>query len=669
MKITLNAARCALAVIALTTVSVFAQSARTEGDSDDSNHYILECGGPCQPALVGSAIGPGHTGAWYDPEQSGHGLFVEVLPDNKIQAAWFTFNPTGTEQAWFVGVGTYDGSTATIAVVEPTGGRWIPNFDPHQVVNNAWGTLTLTFSDSNHGRVDFNSTLGYGAGSMNLTRLTQPLTPNDSGWIFTGSLNIPRSRHTATVLRNGMVLVAGGYGSNGIIDSAELYDPSTGMWSSTGSMSAPRVSHTATLLPSGKVLVVGGETSDSPPTFGRTNTAELYDPATGTWILTGSLRAASSWDTATLLQNGKVLVTGGYDDDNVNTTEVYDPAPGVWSRTGSLIKARYGQTATLLQDGRVLVARGSDDGDLASTLASAELYDPVAGMWSATQSSAAGSVLHTATLLPNGKVLVAGGNGGGVGGDTILALSNLFDPATGSWSAAGNLATARYAHTATLLPTGEVLVTGGTSQQDHFPNLKFVNLDSAEIYDSHAGAWTSAGNLNAARGDHTATLLSDGRVLVAGGSIVGPSYDTIVLDTAEVNGVAQLPGAIRPGMTGAWYDPAQSGHGLFVEVLPDGQFLAAWFAFNPSGTQQSWFLGVGTYNGNTATVTAVYLPTGGRWIPNFDPSQVVNNAWGTLTFTFTDCNHGEVDFTSTLGYGSGSVNLTRLTQPTGFSCP
>lgn len=126
---------------------------------------------------------------------------------------------------------------------------------------------------------------------------------------------------------------------------------------------------------------------------------------------------------------------------------------------------------------------------------------------------------------------------------------------------------------------------------------------------------------------------------------------------------------IGAGFTGAWYDPAQSGHGLFIEVLTGNRFYASWFAFNPAGTGQAWFTGVGTYSGNTATIASVVIPTGGRWIPNFDPSQVVVNPWGTLSFTFTDCNHGRVDFSSVAGYGSGNMNLTRLTQPLGLSCP
>lgn len=128
-------------------------------------------------------------------------------------------------------------------------------------------------------------------------------------------------------------------------------------------------------------------------------------------------------------------------------------------------------------------------------------------------------------------------------------------------------------------------------------------------------------------------------------------------------------GTIGPGFTGAWFDPAQSGHGLFVEILPDNRIEAVWFTFNPAGTEQAWFVGTGTYAGDTATLTSVVQPAGGRWIPNFDPKSVVSNAWGTITLTFSSCDHGTVEFTSTHGYGVGSMNLTRLTQPAGLTCP
>ncbi len=127
--------------------------------------------------------------------------------------------------------------------------------------------------------------------------------------------------------------------------------------------------------------------------------------------------------------------------------------------------------------------------------------------------------------------------------------------------------------------------------------------------------------------------------------------------------------AIGPGFTGAWFDPNQSGHGLFLEVLPNNLMLAWWFTFNPEGTQQAWFGGTGPITGNTAVVTAA-ITTGGRWIPNFDPNSIVNTLWGTFTFTFTDCNHGRVEFSSVIpGYGSGSMALTRITEPASLTCP
>jgi len=498
------------------------------------------------------------------------------------------------------------------------------------------------------------------------------LLPSPS-WFPTGNLHTARVDHTATRLQNGKVLVVGGGGTN-ILDSAELYDPVTGMWSVTGSLNTPRGSHTATLLPDGKVLVVAGDTSDSLPYFG--GTAELYDPSTGTWTLTGSLNVARFLHTATLLQSGKVLVAGGwglggFGLDSINSAELYDPASGEWSFTGSLNVARYWHIATLLQDGRVLVAGGSNDGDLASALSDAELYNPVAGTWSTTGNLNTSVVLHTATLLPSGKVLVAGGYIprflNGLASDISSNKAQLYDPAAGTWSQTGDLNSGRDSHTATLLPDREVLVVGGEAWHGQYPNLQVETLGGAESYDPNIGAWTSTSSLNTARSGHTATLLRDGRVLVAGGNVVGPTFTNTALDSAELYGGVAPPATIDATFTGAWYDPSQSGHGLFIEVLRGNRIFVGWFTFNPSGTQQAWFIGVGTYSGNAATVSPVSLPTGGRWIPNFNPNQIVNNLWGTLTFTFSDADHGKVDFNSVLGYGSGSMNLTRLTRPAGLS--
>ena len=482
-------------------------------------------------------------------------------------------------------------------------------------------------------------------------------------WIPTGNLNVARAGHTATLLTNGKVLVTGGWWISAIA-SAELYDPASGTWTLTGSMNNPRTGHTATLLPSGKVLVVGGDVSNEPPSFGRTSTAELYDPSTGTWTFAASLITQRCCHTATLLPNGRVLVAGGYGNtDSVKTAELYDPTTDTWSLTGNLIEARYWHTATLLQDGRVLVVRGSDDGDLGSALSSAELYDPPSGTWTATQDSGAATVMHTATLLPDGKVLVAGGLSIPHGEDLTVATSSVFDPATGRWSAVGSLGVPRQGHTATLLPNGQVLVAGGGNMKKTFPGgFEYGHPIATEAFDSSSGTWTDTANLGASRASHTATLLQDGRVLIAGGG------ESVAFATAELYGNFPLD-MIVPAFTGSWFDPAQSGHGILIEVLPGNRMLAAWFAFDPAGTQQSWFTGVGTYSGNAATISNVIRPSGGRWIPNFDSSHVVDNPWGTLKFTFTDCNHGKVEFASTSGYGTGSMNLTRLTQPAGLTCP
>ena len=346
----------------------------------------------------------------------------------------------------------------------------------------------------------------------------QTTEPN---WTYTGNLNNARNDPTATLLPNGKVLVVGGSTSGGFLNSAELYDPTTGRWSAAGHLQTPRVSHTATLLLNGKVLVAGGITNTAPPDFGVTNTAELYDPVTEIWSPTGNLNTYRFWFTATLLANGKVLVVGGANNPSVlDSAELYDPATRTWTLTGKPNAVRYGQTATLLKSGKVLIVGGSDDGDLASTLASAELYDPATGTWSSTGSLGTSRILHTATLLRDGKVLVAGGYNWP---PTSLRSAELYDPANGTWSVTGSPIAARDDETATLLPNGNVLVAGGEDWNRGLlpgpclPNCNPLALNSAELYEPNAGTWNSSANLNSARSRHTATLLQNGKALVAGG--------------------------------------------------------------------------------------------------------------------------------------------------------
>jgi len=195
-----------------------------------------------------------------------------------------------------------------------------------------------------------------GAGLM----LVQPCAGASFEFEVTGSLRTPRLQHTSTLLPNGKVLVTGGTDLFFTFASAELYDPARGTWTATGSLATPRTHHIATLLPNGNVLVIGGRDF----TIGVLASAELYDPASGTWTATGSLATARAVHTATLLPSGMVLVAGGRDFLNVNraSAELYDPVGGTWTATGSLATQSSDHTATLLANGNVLVVAGDSGG-------------------------------------------------------------------------------------------------------------------------------------------------------------------------------------------------------------------------------------------------------------------------------------------------------------------
>lgn len=294
--------------------------------------------------------------------------------------------------------------------------------------------------------------------------------PASGAWTATGSLVTRRNGHTATLLSNGKVLVVGGQSGFRDATTAELYDPESGTWTVTGSYS-PGFRHTATLLPNGKVLVAGGFVTEFGYGGGSHGGAALYDPASENWTTTGRLAISRDSHTATLLPNGKVLVAGGGEHlvlfglGTLSSAELYDPASGNWAMTGSLASPREGHKATLLPTGRVLVAAGRRT----SALSTAELYDPAGGTWMATGSLANARSGHTMTLLSSGQVLVAGGYDGGA-----RASGELYHSASGIWVATGSLITARSNHVAALLPNDKLLVTGGTDGTSY--------LASSELY-------------------------------------------------------------------------------------------------------------------------------------------------------------------------------------------
>jgi N-acetylneuraminic acid mutarotase len=257
---------------------------------------------------------------------------------------------------------------------------------------------------------------------------------------------------------------------------------------------------------------VGGARGEVPFTAAAT---DAFDGILGSWSTAGALATARSNQTATLLPSGKVLVTGGL--TSVSSTsvgylasaELYDPVSSSWSSAGAMASARYQQTATLLPSGKVLVVGGADNNF--NPLASAELYDPASNTWAGAPSMASARDQQTATLLQTGKLLVVGGMGVDSGGnDLVLASAELYDPATNTWSAAAALTTARYAQTATLLSNGNVLVAGGFDATGKV-------LTSAELYDPGSNSWSPAGSMATGRALDTATLLPGGKVLVAGG--------------------------------------------------------------------------------------------------------------------------------------------------------
>jgi len=347
-----------------------------------------------------------------------------------------------------------------------------------------------------------------------------------SAFLPTGTMNEPRAGHTATLLTDGTVLVVDG-GQLDIDDllvsipSAEIFDPSQGKFSSVGNPCVAREFHTSTLLMNGKVLVTGGTRFSGYPTWlPSTPTAELYDPASRSFTNTGSMQASRTQHTATLLADGRVLIVGGSTSvEALASTEIYDPAAGSFVAAASLASPRTGHTATMLPSGKVLIV-GGENGE--GALASAELYDPTTNTFSSTGSMTTPRSGHTASLLANGKVLIAGGEstpmfytGGLLSNTAPLATAELYDPVTGAFLPAGMMTTDRIAHTATLLSNGKVLISGGYG--DWESPAGYQSLSGAEIYDPASGSFTSTDPMNVTRFWHSATLLPDGSVLITGG--------------------------------------------------------------------------------------------------------------------------------------------------------
>jgi hypothetical protein len=354
-------------------------------------------------------------------------------------------------------------------------------------------------------------------------------------WSRAASLATGREEHTATVLRNGKVLIAGGTDGRGkVLASAELYDPVRNRWTSAGSMAATRIDHTATLLPSGKVLVAGGVVLPYPaPSLAS---AELYDPSTNAWSMAAPMIESRTRHTATLLPDGRVLVVGGQRFDfhdgglfpgRPTSAEIYDPRANRWSSTTPLGASRLAQTATQLPDGRVLVTGGLDDQGV--TLKSTEIYDAPLDRWISAAPMAAARSGHLATLMANGDVLVAGGLGEEPSRLTIsLTSAEIYDPRTNLWVSVASMAEFRVGVTATLLRSGMVLVVGASGQSQ------------AELYDPAQDRWLRTGP-SMVRYQHTAMRLLNGKVLIVGGYGIESLNTALIYDPTGVVPAPRMP--------------------------------------------------------------------------------------------------------------------------------
>jgi hypothetical protein len=359
----------------------------------------------------------------------------------------------------------------------------------------------------------------------------------DPAWTTTGAMTANRSNHTATLLPSGQVLLTGGRTSV-VLSSAELYDPATGTFTVTASMGAARFGHTASALGTSKVLITGGDTG----TIGL-KSAELYDPTAGTFTATTStMTAAREGHSASVLLSGKVLLAGGFASNGsggmfLPTAEIYDPTADTFTATtGPMGTSRENHTASVLSSGKVLIAGG---GAGASTSSQAELYDPVAGTFSATGPLQLARANHAAVVLASGSVLVIGGNGVNGPNPYYTSTAEIYNPTAGTFTFTGSMSVPRFIHTATGLPGGKVLVAAGQNGG--------AGLSSSEVYDPAAGTFALSGSLSTYRESHTATLLTTGKVLVAGGNVLNaelfalvPNGGACTLATECVSGICDV---------------------------------------------------------------------------------------------------------------------------------
>ena len=547
--------------------------------------------------------------------------------------------------------------TLTITVTDASGSARTVSFDAQvaasnvrgtaqiEVTVNTWPVVTrfaalqglvpgegmtgtvVTTTDADGDPVTVTYTQECTGGSISATGVfTAPTL--DPTWTATGSLSVNRAEFSgaaaAVLLTDGTVLMAGGHTGGAPTDTAERFDPATGSWSSAGTLSAPRRQHVLVPLEDGRAIAVGGYGVGPCPTSSIA-VSEIYDPSTGTWSAGAALNEARSWGFAVApLDDGDVLVVGGIRCDavptNIGSVERYDASSDAWATVASLPGTRYFHTATALDDGRVLVAGGVGPG----ILASAFLYDPATDTWTATGSMNVARERHTATRLLDGRVLVVGGQDG-----TVRADAEIYDPVTGEWHVIRPMSIPRWYHTTTVLGDGRVMVAGG--------GLDATSRTTAEVFDPATGLWSPPFSLSGAgRFSHAATVLADGRVLLSGGygttaEIYGGSLSCRLTATASdgrggtgsatatVLVSSEIRGNHAPVIDRTFQSNWEAGPGDVIDLNvmatdPDGDPLTyAWAATSGTLSAPSSAATTWTSAGANVTITVRVSDAGGLW--------------------------------------------------------
>jgi hypothetical protein len=335
---------------------------------------------------------------------------------------------------------------------------------------------------------------------------------------------IGRNAHRMMPLPDGRLILQGDVtaptaGTN----TVEVYNPDARNFQRLGRLLITRWQDASAVLADGRLLVVGGRTNLS--NLDVVASAELLDPATGITVPTGSLNFPRTLARAVTLQDGRVLVFGGtgVNGFSVASAELYDPATGQFTVCGATTVnrpvAQEISSATVLQDGRVLVF-----GSGGTPTSGAELFNPATGTFQSAGAVVLRRTSHSATLLPDGRVVIIGGIPSGVP-NAVTNLVEVYNPATATFSVMGNILQPRRSHTATLLPDGRILVAGGWPGGIAVPPA----IAAMEIFDPFTGTSEYIGDMAARRADHRVTALANGQLIITGGRSEGP-----FLRTAEV---------------------------------------------------------------------------------------------------------------------------------------